>query len=182
MSGATVIDFCEQRHLRHAAQWCDTLVTLGDLARARGDHAFQSDVLRALLVLQSNINAQLRRVPNTDEEVLMAANDLDEIRELATACDKHAAALGVAVRDLHVKLTEARMRVGRGPSGLLVHSALERCTRLYLGNNVMRGLPGSPRLPMQTGFKATVEKWLPSLSPPKPPPTTPPPPPPHQAA
>jgi hypothetical protein len=104
-----------------------------------------------------------------------APDSIGRLRELARECDKHAAALGTAVQDLHAKLTEARMRTGRGPSGLLVHSALERCTRLYLGNNVMRGLPGSPRLPMQAGFRDTVEKWLPSLKEP-PPPVTPPPP------
>ena len=112
-----------------------------------------------------------------------APGSIGELRELARECDKHAAAFGVAVHALHTKLTEARQRNnGRGPSGLMVTSALERCTRLYLGNSVMRGLPGSPRLPMQSGFRDTIEKWLPSLSPPKPPPITPPPPPPHQAA
>jgi hypothetical protein len=100
-----------------------------------------------------------------------------DIRELAARCDKHALALGDALRRLHGGIVAARQHAnGRGPTAMLVHAGLERCTRLYLGNTVMRGLPGSPRLPGQQSFLQTIEKWLPSLgtsatspSPPTPP-------------
>jgi hypothetical protein len=121
-------------------------------------------------------------VPDSKRVAMPAAPDsIGRLRELARKCDRHAAALGVAVHALHTKLTEPRMRVGRGPSALTVTSSLERCTRLYLGNSVMRGLPGSPRLPMQSGFSDTVERWLPSLRAPNPPSAPPPPPPPAAA-
>jgi hypothetical protein len=100
----------------------------------------------------------------------------DELRELARECDSSGAAFGAAVQSLYAKLTEARMRAGRGPTGLMITSSIERCTRVYLGGTVMRGLAGSVRLPQQSGFKDTVEKWLPSLSALNPPPVSPPPP------
>jgi hypothetical protein len=88
-----------------------------------------------------------------------------DIRELAALCDEYALALGDALQRLHGGIVAARQHAnGRGPTAMLVHAGLERCTRLYLGNTVMRGLPGSPRLPRQQSFQQTIEKWLPSLS------------------
>jgi hypothetical protein len=84
---------------------------------------------------------------------------LDEIRELAVACDEHAAALGAAVKQLHHKITEFRQRNdGRGPSGLRITSMLERRAAQYFAGAVLRTARGP--LAMQRTFRQQVDTWL----------------------
>jgi hypothetical protein len=107
------------------------------------------------------------------------AQVLEEIRAHAAACDEHAAALAVNIKALHSKITALRMsRDGRGPSSIVVPSALERAAAKYFTGTVLRSIRGPVPRPSMGGFKEQVEMWMPSLSPPRVPPSPAPPPPP----
>jgi len=85
----------------------------------------------------------------------LVTDPLEDIREFAAACDTHAAALGHAVRELHMKIAEARMKNnGRGPSGLMITSVLERCLRSTRGP-----------LAKQRTFEGQIAAWEPLLRP-----------------
>jgi hypothetical protein len=56
------------------------------------------------------------------DDIPAVPGSVGELRELAASCDEHAAQFGAAVRSLYGKLTEARIRAGRGPTGLMVTS------------------------------------------------------------
>jgi hypothetical protein len=112
-----------------------------------------------LLKLEKKLS-QMEEKTLKQEEADAAAS----IFALADACDLHAAKLGAALRQLHVQITAARQRTGRGPSSLVVWPGLERCCRKYLADTVMRSLAGAPRLAKQLGFREQVEKWAPSLT------------------
>jgi hypothetical protein len=111
-------------------------------------------------------------------------NETTDLRELAQLCDRYAEAFSDVLRRLHSEIALARQRNGgRGPSGLVVWSALERAATACFGGTVLRSLRGSARVAGQRTFAAQIECWMPSLSaPPNPPPSSPPPPPPPTAA
>jgi hypothetical protein len=114
------------------------------------------------------------------EHMKKQTNETTDLRELAQLCDKYADAFSDVLRRLHSEIALARQRNGgRGPSGLLVWSALERCATSRFDGTVLRSLRGSARVPGQRSFAQQIECWLPSLTaPPNPPsPLTPPPPP-----
>jgi hypothetical protein len=110
-----------------------------------------------------------------DEDVLAECNVTDpdvltvrEIKEHARLCDEHAAALAVNIKALHQKITALRMkRGGRGPSSIVVPSALERAAAKHFTGTVLRSIRGPVPRPNMGGFKEQVELWLPSLMPPK---------------
>jgi hypothetical protein len=101
-----------------------------------------------------------------------------DIRTNAAACDEHAAALAVAVRALHVDITEIRQRQNRGPSSAIVTSALERAAAKHFTGTLLRSTRSPCPRPAQGGFASQVEIWWPLLLPPQ----TPPPPPPMSPA
>jgi hypothetical protein len=72
--------------------------------------------------------------------------------------------LGETLRRLHAELNLARQRAGRGPSGIMLWSALERCATRYFEGTVLRSLRGSPRLARQLTFAAQIGLWAPSLN------------------
>jgi hypothetical protein len=93
----------------------------------------------------------------------------DNLRELARQCDEHADAFSGALKKLHNELVAARQRnSGRGPSGLVLWSALERCATSRFDGTVLRSLRGSPRMAGQRTFAGQVEMWLPMLTAPPP--------------
>jgi hypothetical protein len=98
----------------------------------------------------------------TDKQVVA-----DIVRN-AAACDEHAIALCSAVRQLHQDITHLRMKNGgRGPSGALVPSALERAFARHATGTVLRSLRGPVPHARQAGFKEQIQMWMPSLTPPK---------------
>jgi hypothetical protein len=100
----------------------------------------------------------------TDPDVLT----VHEIKEHARLCDEHAAALAVNIKALHTKITALRMkRGGRGPSSIVVPSALERAAAKHFTGTVLRSIRGPVPRPGMGGFKEQVEMWMPSLAPPK---------------
>jgi hypothetical protein len=106
-----------------------------------------------------------------------AATDL---RELAALCDEYAEKFSDALRRLHSEIAACRQHNGgRGPSGMLVWSALERCATSRFNGTVLRSLRGSPRVAGQRTFAGQLECWIPSLTAPPPSPSmlAPPPPP-----
>jgi hypothetical protein len=113
---------------------------------------------------------------NGSVEVLIAersvtdpdAMTVREIKEHARLCDEHAAALAVNIKALHTKITALRMkRGGRGPSSIVVPSALERAAAKHFTGTVLRSIRGPVPRPGMGGFKEQVELWMPSLTPPK---------------
>jgi hypothetical protein len=111
--------------------------------------------------------AEGREIAIVEQEENMVARtetELDDLRRLAADCDTHAAGLGSAIKQLHSKITEIRQRKnGRGPSGLMVTSMLERCSSSYFIGSPLRTMRGP--LAAQRSFSQTVEAWMPSLSP-----------------
>ena len=106
------------------------------------------------------------KMPNSSSMPLGSSGDdpLEEIRELASSCDMHASALGHALRALHVKITECRQHNdGRGPSGLMITSVLERCAAKHFVGTILRTSRGP--LSQQRSFREQVELWSTSLSP-----------------
>jgi hypothetical protein len=104
----------------------------------------------------------------------------DNLRGLAKLCDEHAAAFSDALKKLHAEIVAARQRNGgKGPSGLVTWSALERCATARFSGTVLRSLRGSARVAGQRTFAGQIEQWLPSLTtpPPRSSVLTPPPPP-----
>jgi|SRR6516165_6642010 len=94
----------------------------------------------------------------------LVTDPLEDIREFAAACDTHAAALGHAVRELHMKIAEARMKNnGRGPSGLMITSVLERCWASYSAGTCLRSTRGP--LAKQRTFEGQIAAWEPLLRP-----------------
>jgi hypothetical protein len=113
------------------------------------------------------------------EQMKKQSVETTDLRELAQLCDQYAEAFSDVLRRLHSEIALARQRNGgRGPSGLLTWSALERCATSRFNGTVLRSLRGSPRVAGQRTFAQQIECWLPSLTaPPNPPsPLTPPPP------
>jgi hypothetical protein len=98
-----------------------------------------------------------------------------DLAELARQCDQHAKAFGDALRKLHERIVAARQRNGgRGPTGLMLWSALERCSTQYWEGTPLRSLRGRPRIPGQASFERQVGMWLPTLTPLLNPPSSPP--------
>jgi hypothetical protein len=94
-------------------------------------------------------------------------HEVEEMHQLAAACDEHARALGSAVKQLHQKLTAARMaNNGRGPSAVMVNSVFERAFAQYVQGTPLRSLRGPVNQP-QT-FSTVVSRWAPMLRPPTP--------------
>jgi hypothetical protein len=92
-------------------------------------------------------------------------HEVEEMHQLAVACDEHARALGSAVKQLHQKLTAARMaNNGRGPSAVMVNSVFERAFAQYVQGTPLRSLRGPVNQP-QT-FSTVVSRWAPMLRPP----------------
>jgi hypothetical protein len=112
--------------------------------------------------------ARLRALERQKEESEMRNPDdmgTTDLRELARRCDESAEAFGGVLRKLHAELVTARQRAnGRGPSGLLLWSALERCSCQYFEGTVLRSMRGRPRIAGQPTFERQIEMWLPALT------------------
>jgi hypothetical protein len=100
--------------------------------------------------------AEVHAVGMSDPEIM-------ELRKLAADCDVHAHALASAVRELHQRITEARMKNGRGPSGLMITSILERCWASYSAGTCLRSTRGP--LAQQRTFKDQIMQWEKLLGP-----------------
>ena len=88
----------------------------------------------------------------------VTTDPLKDIRELAAACDEHAAALSCAVKELHSRITQARRdNDGKGPSGLMITSVLERCWASYAAGTCLRSTRGP--LARQRSFKDQIAQW-----------------------
>jgi hypothetical protein len=151
------------------------------MSRAQSDPARGSHYRTVARASRKFADELLERIEEMKKQNV-AATDL---RELAQLCDQYAEAFSDALRRLHSEIAACRQRNGgRGPSGLLVWSALERCATSRFNGTVLRSLRGSARVPGQRTFAAQIECWMPSLTaPPNPPsPLTPSPPPPQAAA
>jgi hypothetical protein len=128
------------------------------------------------VTMSTDYDEELLEKGNDSVEVLIAersVTDSDvltvrEIQEHARLCDEHAAALAVNVKALHTKITALRMaRGGRGPSSIVVPSALERAAAKHFTGTILRSIRGPVPRPGMGGFAEQVEMWMPSLSPPK---------------
>ena len=87
-----------------------------------------------------------------------ATDPLKAIEELAAACDRHAAALSRAVKELHSRITQARIaNDGKGPTGLMITSVLERCWASYAAGTCLRSTRGA--LARQRTFKDQIAQW-----------------------
>jgi hypothetical protein len=88
----------------------------------------------------------------------LAEPELAALRKLAADCDTHAAALALAVKELHHRITQARMvNNGRGPSGMMVTSVLERCWAAHAVGTCLRSMRGP--LAQQRTFKDQIMQW-----------------------
>jgi hypothetical protein len=124
------------------------------LAKATGQREQAEARLRALKRQKEESDMQ-----NADD---MATTDL---LELARLCDQHGKAFGDALQKLHGGIVAARQRNGgRGPTGLMLWSALERCSTQYWEGTPLRSLRGRPRIPGQASFERQVGMWLPTLT------------------
>jgi hypothetical protein len=95
-----------------------------------------------------------------------------DLAELARQCDQHAKAFGDALRKLHEGIVAARQRAnGRGPTGIMTWSALERCSTAYWQGTPLRSLRSSSRIAGQPTFERQITMWLPTLRPLSSPPT-----------
>ena len=83
---------------------------------------------------------------------------------MARLCDQHAKAFGDSLRRLHEQIVAARQRNGRGPSGILIWSALERASCQYFAGTPLRSLRSTPRITGQPTFERQIEQWLPQLA------------------
>jgi hypothetical protein len=109
-------------------------------------------------------------------------NETTDLLQLAQACERYAEAFSDALKKLHNELVAARQRnAGRGPTALVLWSALERCATSRFDGTVLRSLRGSARIAGQRTFAGQVEQWLPSLTAPPPQSSVPTPPPPPAA-
>jgi hypothetical protein len=107
------------------------------------------------------------------EEVVDPKARLDELRALAVSCDTHARELGIAAKELHHKLSGARVINGRGPSGLMLSINLRQAFEQYVSGTPLcaRPFPAS----RHKTFAQLIDAWSVMLSPaaPKPPPPPP---------
>ena len=89
--------------------------------------------------------------------------------ELARLCDQQGRAFGTTLKKLHEGIVAARQCAnGRGPSGILVWSALERASCQYFSGTPLRSLRSAPRIAGQPSFERQIEMWLPMLNAPPP--------------
>jgi hypothetical protein len=90
-------------------------------------------------------------------------SDMESVLNIALACDVAAVELSTNTRLLYDKLSQLRSsNSGRGPSGAIILSQLERvCARYFTGTSVKIRRTAHPSA---STFKRAVEGWLPALT------------------
>ena len=153
----------------------DALIFLRDTAlqnAARLERQFKDEPRYYQAQTKYRIRLARERASQLQKEIDMRNREdisTTDLRELAAMCDEYAVAFGGVLKKLHAELIATRQRNnGRGPSGLLLWSALERCSCQYFEGTVLRSMRGRPRIAGQPTFERQIEMWLPMLNAPPP--------------
>jgi hypothetical protein len=151
---AKELDVLRRRHADHERSLVE-LERLGSkqaplIAASRDKVAKKiASVERRLAALQDSGVEKIVDIEELIEECSVVDPDVlivHEIQEHARRCDEHAAALAVNIKALHTKITGLRMkRGGRGPSSIVVPSALERAAAKHFTGTVLRSIRPSNR-------------------------------------
>jgi hypothetical protein len=103
----------------------------------RGQARHQLRVVEAeFAAAETKLRAAQSRAAITENREIIAeelmAQDLDELRALATNCDTHARELGATLKELYAKFSALRQRNGgRGPSGLMLNLNLRQAAEQH---------------------------------------------------
>jgi hypothetical protein len=112
----------------------------------------------------------------------VSPTQIDKLLELAAAADRHAVAFTESIKALYNGVSDARAaNDGRGPSGLVVHQAVEKIFARYAAGTPLSRVQRNAH-PAFSTYKQQLALWLPALTMPAPLPAAPPPPPPASRA